>query len=89
MHYRVNASSNGDAECNGYHEDDHGSTAVLLGSNVAVKNVVRPIKLPEPVTIDWYATSIVRYALKFHHFVAIVWRQNGGAVEDRQQHLLQ
>ncbi|KAK7292128.1 hypothetical protein RIF29_07842 [Crotalaria pallida] len=89
MHNGVNASSNGDVESNGYHEDDNGSTAVLLGSNVAVKNAVCPIKLPEPVTIDWYATPIVRYALKFQHSVAIVWRQNGGAVEDRQQHLLQ
>ncbi|KAK7283727.1 hypothetical protein RIF29_13468 [Crotalaria pallida] len=72
MHNGVNASSNGDAESNGYHEDDHGSTAVLLGSNVAVKNAVRTIKLPEHVTIDCYATPIVRYALKFHHSVAIV-----------------
>ncbi|KAK7245428.1 hypothetical protein RIF29_40274 [Crotalaria pallida] len=58
MHNGVNASSNGDAESNGYHEDDHGSTAVLLGSNVAVKNAVRPIKLPEVQRLPPYTTWI-------------------------------
>ncbi|KAL2348378.1 hypothetical protein Fmac_002378 [Flemingia macrophylla] len=57
MHNGVHAS-NGDMESNGYHEDNHGSTAVLLGSNVAVKNAVRPIKLPEVKRLPPYTTWI-------------------------------
>ncbi|CAJ1929556.1 unnamed protein product [Sphenostylis stenocarpa] len=57
MHNGVHAS-NGDVESNGYHEDNHGSTAVLLGSNVAVKNAVRPIKLPEVKKLPPYTTWI-------------------------------
>ncbi|KAG4973213.1 hypothetical protein JHK87_030034 [Glycine soja] len=57
MHNGVHAS-NGDVESNGYHDDSHGSTAVLLGSNVAVKNAVRPIKLPEVKKLPPYTTWI-------------------------------
>nr|KYP66826.1 Histone-lysine N-methyltransferase CLF [Cajanus cajan] len=57
MHNGVHAS-NGDMESNGYHEDNHGSTAVLLGSNVTVKNAVRPIKLPEVKRLPPYTTWI-------------------------------
>ncbi|XP_019423348.1 PREDICTED: histone-lysine N-methyltransferase CLF-like [Lupinus angustifolius] len=57
MHNGVH-ESNGDTESNGYHEDSHGSTAVLLGSNVAVKNAVRPIKLPEVKRLPPYTSWI-------------------------------
>ncbi|EXC24715.1 hypothetical protein L484_005764 [Morus notabilis] len=39
-------------------ENDHASTAVLLGSNVAVKNAVRPIKLLEVKRLPPYTTWI-------------------------------
>ncbi|KAL6220405.1 hypothetical protein ACLB2K_008161 [Fragaria x ananassa] len=39
-------------------EDGHGSTAVLLESNVAVKNAVRPIKLPEVKRLPPYTTWV-------------------------------
>ncbi|KAI4327430.1 hypothetical protein L6164_019893 [Bauhinia variegata] len=51
-------ASKGDKESNGFHEDCHGSTAVLLGSNVPVKNTVRPIKLPEVRKLPTYTTWI-------------------------------
>lgn len=39
-------------------EDGHASSAVLLGSNVAVRNAVRPIKLPEVKRLPPYTTWI-------------------------------
>ncbi|CAL5187867.1 unnamed protein product [Lathyrus oleraceus] len=57
MHNGV-CAGNDDGESNGNHGDDHGSTAVLLGSNVAVKNAVRPIKLPEVRRLPPYTTWI-------------------------------
>lgn len=57
MHNGIHAS-NGDGDSNGFQEDSHGSTAVLLGSNVAVKNAVRPIKLPEVKRLPSYTTWI-------------------------------
>ncbi|KAI9075051.1 hypothetical protein K1719_043001 [Acacia pycnantha] len=57
MHNDIHASK-GDEESNGYHEDNHASTAVLLGSNVAVKNAVRPVKLPEVKRLPPYTTWI-------------------------------
>ncbi|MED6170392.1 hypothetical protein PIB30_116849 [Stylosanthes scabra] len=57
MHNGIHAS-NDDGESNSYPEDSHGSTAVLLGSNVAVKNAVRPIKLPELKRLPPYTTWI-------------------------------
>ncbi|XP_054824452.1 histone-lysine N-methyltransferase CLF-like isoform X1 [Prosopis cineraria] len=50
-------ASNGDKESNGS-QDCNFSTAVLLGSNVAVKNAVRPIKLPEAKRLPPYTTWI-------------------------------
>lgn len=66
MHNGVHAS-NGDRESNGYHEDSHGSTAVLLGSNVAVKNAVRPIKLPEVKRLPPYTTWIFLDRFVYHN----------------------
>lgn len=57
MHNDIHAN-NGERESNGFQEDSHGSTAVLLGSNVAVKNAVRPIKLPEIKRLPPYTTWI-------------------------------
>ena len=59
MHNGFHAS-NGDRESNGFHEDIHGSTstAVLLGLNLAVKNSVRPVKLPEVKRLPPYTTWI-------------------------------
>ena len=57
MHNDIHASKE-DKESNGYHEDSHASTAVLLGSNVAVKNAVRPVKLPEVKRLPPYTTWI-------------------------------
>ena len=57
MHNGV-CAGNDDGESNGYNGDDHGSTAVLLGSNYAVKNAVRPIKLPEVKRLPPYTTWI-------------------------------
>jgi histone-lysine N-methyltransferase EZH2 len=54
----LNGVCDDDRESNGYDGDDHGSTAVLLGSNVAVKNAVRPIKLPEVKRLPPYTTWI-------------------------------
>ncbi|KAF7828711.1 Histone-lysine N-methyltransferase CLF [Senna tora] len=57
MHNGIHAS-NGDRESNGFQEESHSSTAVLLGSNVAVKNAVRPVKLPEVKRLPPYTTWI-------------------------------
>ena len=48
--------SNGNG--NGLEDNGHESTAVLLGSNVAVKNAVRPIKLLEVKRLPPYTTWI-------------------------------
>ncbi|KAL5556980.1 hypothetical protein UlMin_039216 [Ulmus minor] len=50
------AISNGNKDS--LEEDDHVSNAVLLGSNVAIKNAVRPIKLPEVKRLPPYTTWI-------------------------------
>ncbi|CAB4317774.1 unnamed protein product [Prunus armeniaca] len=47
-----------DVSKDGSQEDGHGSTAVLLESNVAVKSSVRPIKLPEVKRLPPYTTWI-------------------------------
>ncbi|GAU26044.1 hypothetical protein TSUD_225050 [Trifolium subterraneum] len=54
----LNGVCDEDRDSNGDDGDDHGSTAVLLGSNVAVKNAVRPIKLPEVKRLPPYTTWI-------------------------------
>ncbi|CAA2987453.1 histone-lysine N-methyltransferase CLF [Olea europaea subsp. europaea] len=40
-------TSNGDNDSSSFQEDGYGSSAILLGSSIAVKNAVRPITLPE------------------------------------------
>lgn len=77
MHNGIHASQ-GDKESNGYHEDSHSSTTVLLGSNVAVKNAVRPIKLPEVKRLPPYTTWIfldrfVEIAYIFLSQLARIW----------------
>ncbi|XP_062156816.1 histone-lysine N-methyltransferase CLF [Alnus glutinosa] len=57
MHNGVDAS-NGDRDSSSSQEDAHASTAVLLGSNVPVKNAVRPIKLSEVKRLPPYTTWI-------------------------------
>ncbi|KAI3669805.1 hypothetical protein L6452_41224 [Arctium lappa] len=52
----VNAS-NGDSDSTSSQEDGH-SSAILLGSSIAVKNAVRPIKLPEVKKLPPYTTWI-------------------------------
>lgn len=53
-------------------EDGHASTAVLLGSNVAIKNVVRPIKLTEVKRLPPYTAWIFldRYVKNPNCFVS-------------------
>lgn len=50
--------SNGDNDSTSSHEDGNGSSAILLGSSIAVKNAVRPIKLPEVKKLPPYTTWI-------------------------------
>ncbi|KAJ0754117.1 putative [histone H3]-lysine(4) N-trimethyltransferase chromatin remodeling SET family [Helianthus annuus] len=56
MQNGVNAS-NDDSDSSNSQEDGHAS-AVLLGSSIAVKNAVRPIKLPEVKKLPPYTTWI-------------------------------
>lgn len=51
-------ASNGDKPIHGSQEDGHASSAVLLGSSIAVKNAVRPIKLTEVKRLPPYTTWI-------------------------------
>ncbi|XP_059642629.1 histone-lysine N-methyltransferase CLF isoform X2 [Cornus florida] len=53
-----NDINNGDKESNSSQEDGHASSAILLGSSIAVKNVVRPIKLAEVKRLPPYTTWI-------------------------------
>lgn len=57
MHNGVDGS-NADWDSSSSQEDAHASTAVLLGSNVPVKNAVRPIKLAEVKRLPPYTTWI-------------------------------
>ncbi|XP_076893935.1 histone-lysine N-methyltransferase CLF-like [Bidens hawaiensis] len=56
MQNGVNAS-NDDSDSTSSQEDGHAS-AILLGSSIAVKNAVRPIKLPEVKKLPPYTTWI-------------------------------
>lgn len=60
-----------DGENDRSQEDNHASTAVLLGSNVAVRNAVRPIKLPEVKRLPPYTTWIFldRFVIFLHCFL--------------------
>lgn len=51
-------------------EDGHGSTAVLLESNVAVKNAVRPIKLPEVKRLPPYTTWVFLDRYEFSIYIS-------------------
>ncbi|CAI9110192.1 OLC1v1010172C2 [Oldenlandia corymbosa var. corymbosa] len=57
MHNGIN-TSNGDDGGDSSQEDGYASSAILLGSSIAVKNAVRPIKLPEVKKIPPYTTWI-------------------------------
>lgn len=50
--------SSGDNDSNSSLDDGHGSAAILLGSSIAVKNAVRPIKLTEVKKLPPYTTWI-------------------------------
>lgn len=56
MQNGVNAN-NDDSDSSSSQEDGHAS-AILLGSSIAVKNAVRPIKLPEVDKLPPYTTWI-------------------------------
>ncbi|CAA0840978.1 Histone-lysine N-methyltransferase CLF [Striga hermonthica] len=50
--------SNGDNESSSSQDDGYAPSAILLGSSIAVKNAVRPIKLPEVKKLPPYTTWI-------------------------------
>ncbi|XP_010263481.1 PREDICTED: histone-lysine N-methyltransferase CLF-like isoform X2 [Nelumbo nucifera] len=50
--------TNGEKDKNGSQEDSYASSAVLVGSSFGMKNVVRPIKLPEVKKLPPYTTWI-------------------------------
>lgn len=50
--------TNGDMDSSSSQEDGHASSAILLGSSIAVKNAVRPIKLTEVKRLPPYTTWI-------------------------------
>lgn len=49
-------AGNGEEDSSSSQEDGYASSAILLGSSIAVKNAVRPIKLPEVKKLPRYAT---------------------------------
>nr|XP_010317757.1 EZ2 protein isoform X1 [Solanum lycopersicum] len=51
-------TSNGDDDSNSSEDDGYATSAILLGSSIAVKNAVRPIKLPEVKRIPPYTSWI-------------------------------
>ncbi|CAI9780775.1 unnamed protein product [Fraxinus pennsylvanica] len=51
-------TSNGDNDNSSSQEDGYGSSAILLGSSIAVKNAVRPITLPEVKKLPPYTAWI-------------------------------
>ncbi|KAK4416179.1 Histone-lysine N-methyltransferase CLF [Sesamum alatum] len=57
MHSGI-GTSNGDNESSSSQEDGYAPSAILLGSSIAVKNAVRPIKLPEVKKLPPYTTWI-------------------------------
>lgn len=57
MHNGI-GTSNGDNESCSSQEDGYAPSAILLGSSIAVKNAVRPIKLPEVNKLPPYTTWI-------------------------------
>ncbi|KAL1564155.1 [histone H3]-lysine(4) N-trimethyltransferase [Salvia divinorum] len=57
MHNGI-GTSNGDNESSSSQEDGYASSAILLGSSIAVKSAVRPINLPEVKKLPPYTTWI-------------------------------
>ncbi|XP_073060497.1 histone-lysine N-methyltransferase CLF isoform X1 [Primulina eburnea] len=57
MHNGI-GTSNGDDESSSSQEDGYASSAILLGSSIAVRNAVRPIKLPEVKKVPPYTAWI-------------------------------
>ncbi|GER30902.1 histone-lysine N-methyltransferase CLF [Striga asiatica] len=57
MHNGI-GTSNGDNESSSSQDDGYAPSAILLGSSIAVKNAVRPIKLPEVKKLPPYTTWI-------------------------------
>uniref|UniRef100_Q76I95 [histone H3]-lysine(27) N-trimethyltransferase n=1 Tax=Petunia hybrida TaxID=4102 RepID=Q76I95_PETHY len=57
MHNGID-SSNGDNDSNSSEDDGYASSAILLGSSIAVKNAVRPITLPEMRRLPPYTTWV-------------------------------
>ncbi|KAG6421669.1 hypothetical protein SASPL_118226 [Salvia splendens] len=57
MHNGI-GTSNGDNDSSSSQEDGYASSAILLGSSIAVKSAVRPIKLPEVKKLPPYTTWI-------------------------------
>lgn len=57
MHNGI-GTSNGDNDSSSSQEDGYAPSAILLGSSIAVKNAVRPIKLPEVQKLPPYTTWI-------------------------------
>ncbi|CAK9167126.1 unnamed protein product [Ilex paraguariensis] len=51
-------TSNVDSDSNSFEEDGHASSTILLGSSIAVKNSVRPLKLAEVKRLPPYTTWI-------------------------------
>jgi len=51
-------TSNADDDSNSSEDDGYATSAILLGSSIAVKNAVRPIKLPEVKRIPPYTSWI-------------------------------
>lgn len=50
--------SNGENDSSSSQEDGHAPSAILLGSSIAVKNAVRPIKLTQVKKLPPYTTWI-------------------------------
>lgn len=50
--------TNGDTDSSSSQEDGYASSAILLGSSIAVKNSLRPIKLTEVKKLPPYTTWI-------------------------------
>ncbi|KAJ0795600.1 putative [histone H3]-lysine(4) N-trimethyltransferase [Helianthus annuus] len=80
MQNGVNAS-NDDSDNSSSQEDGHAS-AVLLGSSIAVKNAVRPIKLPEVKKLPPYTNHMdflglvisvylnaIKHMFGYHYFI--------------------
>lgn len=66
--------SNGDHDSTDSQEDGNGSSAILLGSSIAVKNAVRPIRLKEKDKLPPYTTWVFLDRLGFRLFFLTLMR---------------